>query len=455
MENCRDVGFADEMLSYFLNIVFTAFPEYLRQHLRVSHYDQKGKTFKIQMQGSTLLCGMCALNNVFGDTIFEPELLNFIADLLWLEQASVHEIGTEFEKLRSESGSYNIDVLISAAKHAGFSYVQKTAALLNFFKNVKRQSSELDSTKLLTSFMRTLGIASGQRMLLNTGSEHYVVLVFYEDHCIILDSIHGVQALNATSTIEYLWRESQSPSFGCTIFLQTIFIAEDENTFETPKERYSVTEILKSGSKIADSIEISETYKHVNAHDLRCLKSQGYVNDAIISSVSMAINASCQGVFAVDSQITTKLVEDPNYSISRRKRKSFVDSGKKRIIFPVNSGRNHWWVLSVDVTANTYCEIDSLSVSHRSESNQLLKALSLNNYENATSFSKSHIVSPQQGTNTRECGMFAICAMVCQARGKPLNYTLFDMSNARHLVAKFIVDGKKASLASSSLWEGN
>ena len=71
------------------------------------------------MQGSTLLRGMCALNNVFGDTIFEPELLNFIADLLWLEQASVHEIGTEFEKLRSESGSYNIDVLISAAKHAG------------------------------------------------------------------------------------------------------------------------------------------------------------------------------------------------------------------------------------------------------------------------------------------------------------------------------------------------
>ena len=130
------------------------------------------------MQGSTLLCGMCALNNVFGDTIFEPELLNFIADLLWLEQASVDEIGTEFDKLRSESGSYNINVLISAAKHAGFSYVQKTAALLNFFKNAKLQSSELDSKKLLTSFMRTLGIASGQRIL-NNGSEHYVVLVFY------------------------------------------------------------------------------------------------------------------------------------------------------------------------------------------------------------------------------------------------------------------------------------
>ena len=56
---------------------------------------------------------------------------------------------------------------------------------------------------------------------------------------------------------------------------------------------------LKSGSKIADSVEISETYKHVTAHDLQCLKSQGYVNDAIISSASMAINASCQGVFAV------------------------------------------------------------------------------------------------------------------------------------------------------------
>ena len=33
LENCCDVGFADEMLSYFLNIVFTAFPENLRQHL--------------------------------------------------------------------------------------------------------------------------------------------------------------------------------------------------------------------------------------------------------------------------------------------------------------------------------------------------------------------------------------------------------------------------------------
>ena len=107
------------------------------------------------------------------------------------------------------------------------------------------------------------------------------------------------------------------------------------------------------------------------------------------------------------------------------------------------------------MTAKTYCEIDSLSLSHRSESNHLLKALSLNNYENATSFSKSHIVSPQQGKNSRECGMFAICAMICQAREKPLNNTLYDMSNARQLVAKFIVDGKKASLASSSLWEGN
>ena len=48
----------------------------------------------------------------------------------------------------------------------------------SIFENVKLQSSELDSKKLLTSFMRTLGIASGQRMLLNTGSEHYVVLVF-------------------------------------------------------------------------------------------------------------------------------------------------------------------------------------------------------------------------------------------------------------------------------------
>ena len=212
---------------------------------------------------------------------------------------------------------------------------------------MKLQCSELDSKKLLTSFVRALGIASGERMLLKTGSEHYVVLVFYEDHCIILDSIHGVQELNATSTIKHLWRESQSPSFGCTIFLQTIFIEEDEDIFETPKERYSVTEILKSGSKIADRVEISETYKHVNAHNLRCLKSQGYVNDAIISSASMARNASCQGVFAVDSQITTKLVEDPNYSMSRGTRKSFVDSGKKRIIFSVNSGRNHWWVLPV------------------------------------------------------------------------------------------------------------
>ena len=53
-------------------------------------------------------------------------------------------------------------------------------------------------------------------------------LFFKEDHGIILDSIHGVQELNATSTIKYLWRESQSPSFGCSIFLQTIFIEEDE-----------------------------------------------------------------------------------------------------------------------------------------------------------------------------------------------------------------------------------
>ena len=60
--------------------------------------------------------------------------------------------------------------------------------------------------------------------------------------------------------------------------------------------KHQKKDILLRRSNIADSVEISETYKHVNAHDLRCLKSQGYVNDAIISSPSMAINASCQGV---------------------------------------------------------------------------------------------------------------------------------------------------------------
>ena len=56
--------------------------------------------------------------------------------------------------------------------------------------------------------------------------------LFHEDHCIILDSIHGVQELNATSTIKYLWRESQSPSFGCAMYVCMYTFAKITNTIK-------------------------------------------------------------------------------------------------------------------------------------------------------------------------------------------------------------------------------
>ena len=71
----------------------------------------------MQYQGCSAYCGLCALNNAYREDRFTVEMLDNIADDLWLRQ--IEQLGmsltSEFQSLRDISGHYSIEVLRESA----------------------------------------------------------------------------------------------------------------------------------------------------------------------------------------------------------------------------------------------------------------------------------------------------------------------------------------------------
>ena len=67
----------------------------------------------MQYQGCSAYCGLCALNNAYREERFTVEMLDNIADDLWLRQ--IEQLGmsltSELQSLRDICGHYSIEVL--------------------------------------------------------------------------------------------------------------------------------------------------------------------------------------------------------------------------------------------------------------------------------------------------------------------------------------------------------
>ena len=116
------------------------------------------ETFKAQLQGSTTLRGMCALNNAFGKNLLQPDLINQIADKIWLQQVNHLDISDELEKFRSLHGDYNLDILLNSAKSCHFDYTQVTTLLASFFENIELSDVEKDHQNLFKRLVKFMGI---------------------------------------------------------------------------------------------------------------------------------------------------------------------------------------------------------------------------------------------------------------------------------------------------------
>ena len=100
----------------------------------------------MQTQGSTVWCGLCALNNAAGSQQFTVGYLDDIADKLWLDV--FNEVGNSpldyYEPMRSVDGNYNIEVLLRAAAHKGYEikYLNnEVKEYLQAYENDAQQSS--------------------------------------------------------------------------------------------------------------------------------------------------------------------------------------------------------------------------------------------------------------------------------------------------------------------------
>ena len=91
----------------------------------------------LQKQGTSNMCGLCCLNNMYQDTVFSQGTLDDIADDLWYQ----HWLSMEMEPIdpvqamRSQIGDYSIDVLIGAIDYKGQTTASVTFAVNKFMKD--------------------------------------------------------------------------------------------------------------------------------------------------------------------------------------------------------------------------------------------------------------------------------------------------------------------------------
>lgn len=67
----------------------------------------------MQIQGSTALCGLCALNNAYQVNLFDNAMLNHLADKLWIKHYTELEMPTteKYTPLRDENGYYSMKMI--------------------------------------------------------------------------------------------------------------------------------------------------------------------------------------------------------------------------------------------------------------------------------------------------------------------------------------------------------
>ena len=451
IEGNEGKGFGSN-LNYFIEIVFSDYPFNVDSHVKLINFDFKGERFKMQLQGSTTLCGMCALHNTINKFYLTPHDFNSVADCLWLEMALRENLSNDFQKQRSLSGDYSIDVIISVAQDQGYECIRFDNNFKLFFQNANPCHLDENPDELFKNLLKILGIKRNDHLFIADSMNHFVTIVFLEHDMIILDSIKGPSIYSIQSGLTYLWQLSYSSGFAAYHIPKRkyVFIKDDADILQ-PNINFTVFEIMRHNSTVNASQEISSVFKHVTAHDVRSLGGENFINDSIICPVCQAINKSFPSVYAIDSLLATRLL-NPSAMISKSQA-TLVPPSKDLLLLPISSGR-HWWVLSINNVSSSYSVLDSLGLEHQDGVETLLKRLSFLSHNQVCEFIRKKISFPLQGSNGTQCGLFSICCMISEPNSTNFDFSLYDMDYVRQQLAYNIVNGHVTKLSSPSIWQG-
>ena len=135
----------------------------------------KCESFYMQRQGSSTLCGLCAVNNLLGKEEFVSSDLDKIADVLWFNQiCNGLSLTDEIQSTRSDDGYYCIEVLLTAASERGMTL--ENLSLLNL--SVERFEQEFIGTN-----------ENPKKLMLGNKNEHYVSAHTYGDRVVVFDPL--------------------------------------------------------------------------------------------------------------------------------------------------------------------------------------------------------------------------------------------------------------------------
>ena len=125
-----------------------------------------------QSQGSSSLCGLCALNNLVGREEFITVNLDSISDDIWFQQISDGlSLIDELQCTRSRDGYYLIEVLLMAVSKKGM------------------ELKSIDPNSGFTSLCKLGSASTPVKLLMGTNDGHFVAIHSFNDDAIIFDSL--------------------------------------------------------------------------------------------------------------------------------------------------------------------------------------------------------------------------------------------------------------------------
>ena len=165
----------------------------------------------MQIQGSSALCGLCALNNAYQANVFDNAKLNELGDELWImHYTQMHmPITEQYTLLRDANGWYSIEVLLSAVKQRGDIATYVRNEVLMFFDKQSMRVNIIDTINPCNSYPISYLVRVPR-------AAHYITIFCKDPKDIyLLDSLKSLPiVIDHVQLAEYLLTMYTDPHFG-------------------------------------------------------------------------------------------------------------------------------------------------------------------------------------------------------------------------------------------------
>eukprot|EP00794_Sanderia_malayensis_P001926 gene1926-2187_t len=406
-----------ENCNYILRVLGNGTNKNVKQQVTCKLLELDGDTFQVHCQGMSLLCGLCALNNATAKDVgefdfFTVDDLDNAADELWLLQAvaagglSDHYL----EEMRDPNGNYSVQVVERASLHDGYTWERVDQKIkLEYEGYISAPKSQQHATQLYDLVKQSAGVSNEDCLFFHNGKDHYQALIFRENNTIVLDSImRHVKKLNKFDALSYILKCLHTPL--------SAVVRVKKGTVAGPKREV----ILVSGEDNGlPSSEIDQRFLPIS--DIWYCKVSPENENAVVEKTF--------GDLTVHDLLSLK---------------------------PGNHEKR-WKILYADLLTRTLGQYNSLG---ENVDDQILERFSmyLSIQKFNTSFFKIKLAEEQpactlQHADRMENGIMSICAMICIAERRPMDFSILDAIDVRRKLIHWICKGYSKSGFSHTLWK--